>query len=344
MSAPAVLTYPTNAELRLIERDLLPVLTMNDPIFKHFPIVDTENDLLMWEFYNNLTGLQGPRGINGDPGRVKQVGAKRFIAEPGYYGEFAEIDEMEITRRRPLGAWTGVTDITDLVRLRQDQLLNREINRIRTIIWNLVSTGTFSVLAADGTIMHTDSFALQTMPAAVDWRTSGTATPLVDFRNAWKLHRGHSIDFGRQAEAMMNMNTFDYLVSNTNQDDLAGRRVTGLLSPLNLGEINSILLGENLPTVVQFDDGYYDDNGNFQLYIPDGVVIIIGRRENGSTLGEYRKTRNANNPNFAPGSYVQVVDSINGDKPIPRKVWVHRGHNGGPVLYYPNGVIVMSVY
>jgi len=37
------------------------------------------------------------------------------------------------------------------------------------------------------------------------------------------------------------------------------------------------------------------------------------------------------------------VDSLNTGTPVPRKIDVHRGHNGGTVIFYPKGVISMKV-
>lgn len=340
-------TYPTNLELREIEQELLPVLTMNDPLFEHFPIVSVQEDILAWEAYDSFKGLQGARGLNGDPTRVRSIGANRYIMEPGYYGEFAVIDEKDLTRRRPIGQFTGPVNIDDLIRRKQDQLLNREIMRIKQINWGLVTTGQFSVLTEGGVIVHTDKYSIRTATAAVSWSTYATATPLKDFRAVALLSRGTSVDFGAGAKAYMNRTTFNHMIANVNDHDLDGRRTSGLKTPMNLEEVNRLLLGEGLPQIEVFDQGYLADNGTpeglFTLFIPDGVVVIIGQRTNGSRLGEYRMTRNANNPNMEPGSYVYVVDSANTGNPVPRQIAVHRGHNGGPVMFYPNGVVVMNV-
>lgn len=340
---PGEFTYPTNLELREIEADLVPVLTMNDPIFGHFPITPVQEDLLAWETDGNITGLQGARGLNGSPTRVKAIGSKRYLAEPGYYGEFDVIDEKELTRRRPIGQFSGTVNITDLVRKRQDKLLSREITRIRKIIWDLVTAGKFQVLDGEGQIIHTDSFNVQTYAAAVAWSDAANAVPLANFRGVQLLSRGSSVAFDGGAKAYMNRTTFNEMVSNTNTNDIAGRRTSGLNTVLNLEEINRVLMGESLPQVVIMDDTYEDDDGNVQLYIPNDTVVVIGRRTTGSLLGEYRMTRNANNPNMDPGSYIYVVDSLETGTPVPRQITVHRGHNGGPVLFHPSGIVVMSV-
>jgi hypothetical protein len=340
---PSEFLYPTNIELRTIEQDLLPVLTNNDPIFTHFPITSVNDDLLAWEAYDNFKGLQGVRGLNGEPGRVKSIGAKRYIAQPGYYGEFATIDEQDLTRRRPLGTFAGTVDITDLVRQKQDQLLNREIMRVRSIIWGLVTTGTFSVLSDGGNVVHTDKYTFQTATAAVPWATVATATPIKDFQAIQLLSRGTSVQFDSGASAYMNRTTFNNLINNTNSNDLDGRRATQIKAVMNLDELNRVLLASGLPQVEIFDDGYYNDAGTWTQFIPDGKVVVVGRRTNGANLGEYRMTRNANNPNMEPGSYVKVVDSADTGNPVPRLITVHRGHNGGPVMFYPNGVVILTV-
>jgi hypothetical protein len=69
-------------------------------------------------------------------------------------------------------------------------------------------------------------------------------------------------------------------------------------------------------------------------------VVVIGNRRDGQPIGEYRMTRNANNPGAAPGPYMKIVDDPD---EVPRTVAVHDGHSGGPVVYYPSAIAVMTV-
>lgn len=333
--------YPTSAELREVEQTLIPRLTQEDPIFDLFPIVDKDDHRLIWEQKDNYKGLQQVRGLAGQPARVKRVGAKRYDMEPGVYGEFIPLDEKELTIRRRYGTFGEPVSIADLVREAQDQLLVRRVDRARWILWTLLGYGTFSVPAPNGAIVHTDSFPIQTYTASVPWSTVATATPLANFRAIQLLGRGQSANFGTGAIAFMNRTTFNRMVSNTNATDIAGRRTSGLLTVLNLKEINGVLAGEGLPMVVIYDEGYIDDNDVFQLYIPDGVVIVVGQRPAGQKVGEYRMTINLNNPNGQAGAYTRVIDHIN-DR-VPRSIEVHDGHNGGPVLWFPGAVIRMNV-
>jgi hypothetical protein len=285
--------------------------------------------------------LQQLRGINGAPPVTKKVGAKRYQVEPGVYGEYELIDEREITRRRQYGSLTQNVDVADLVMYAQDRLLGRRLDRIEWMIWTLLTTGTFSVPTQTGSVSHTDSYTLQTYTASPAWSTTATATPLMDFRNVKLKGRGHSVDYGSQAQAFMNSTTANRLYSNTNSADLYGRRTQGLGTYNSPDQINQLLIGDNLPQIIEYDHGYLDDEGTFQLFIPTGTVVVVGRRPANQPLGEYIFARNAQNPGVAPGPYMKVIDR--GEDNVPRNIEVHDGHSGGVALYYPSAIVVMSV-
>lgn len=331
--------FPTNQELKVVEQDKIHALSMADPIFEHFPVVNVDSHVLSWEQRDNYQGLQQVRGLNGMPKRVNAIGGRRYTMEPGVYGEFMPIDELELTTRRQWGTHGDAIDISDLVMEKQDQLLARRTDLIKSILWNLVTSGTFTVLNDQGKQLYAGTFPLQTAAAAVAWGTSATATPLKDFRAVQLLARGRSVSFGGQAKAYMNRVTFNKLVSNTNTADIAGRRTSGLQTVLNLNEINAVLMGEDLPQVVIHDEGYINDSGTFVPFIANDKVVVIGARPGGQALGDYAFTRNANNPNMEPGAYTKVNDEVD---EVPRRIVVHDGHNGGPRIYFPGAIVILS--
>ncbi len=332
--------FPSAVVLQQINQELAPRLMANRRAFDLLPTRDVDAHLLEWEQKDNYLGLQQVRGLNGEPSRVKQTGGKRYQMSPGIYGEYELLDELQLTTRRQWGSFSGgPIDVTDLVREAQDKLLQRRLDRIEKMIWDLVIAGTFSV--ADGnTVLHTDSYTTQTASAAVPWATVATATPLADFRAIQLKSRGYSVNFGAQAKAYMNRSTMNALLSNTNQADLAGRRTAGLGTYQSTEQVNTLLAMDDLPQLVVYDDGYYDDASSFQLFIPNNKVAVIGARRDGDPIGEYRYTRNANNPGMAPGPYMKVVDDPD---EVPRSVAIHDGHNGGCVIYHPAAIVVATV-
>lgn len=354
--------FPTSQQITAIAQEKLPVLQMNDPIFTQFPIVSKPWVNLRWEQMDSFKGLQQLRGIGGEPNRVAKVGAKSYLMEPGAYGEFQTIDEKELLERRPLGSWDGFVNISDLVMTAQDQLLNRRINRIKWILWQLLTTGRFYVPlvtapstggATPGSAGHSDQwisvtglgqYGFQSATSAVAWDTYATATPLQDFRAIKLLARGRSVDFGPGATAYMNQSTFNHLIRNTNAADFGGKRAMNqTFSTLtSVSDVNRVFLDADLPQIAIHDDGYIDDNGVFQLYIPTGTCVVVGKRVNGDPLGNYVYTRNMVNGG-EPGPYMFVNDyNAAPIRRVPPSIEVHDGHNGGPVLYYPSAIVRLT--
>jgi hypothetical protein len=340
---PVTYVYPSSAELRTVEQSLLPTITADDPIFSILPIEEVEDTRLIWEIEGDYTGLQQPRGINGQPGIVAEIGTNRLSADPGVYGEYMMLDEEDLLRRRQFGTWNQRINLDDLVARIQVRLLDRRIARLKYIGWTLVTTGAFSVSGPNGVVLHKDQFTLQSYTASVAWATTATATPLADFRAMKLKQRGYSLDFGAGATAYMNQTTFNAMIANTNTADLYGKRTSGLANVLSLADVNMVLAGEGLPHIQIYEGGYKaDSTGTWTQFVADNKVVVVGARPGNRPLGNYRMTLNLNNnpPMGAPGPYTRVVAVTD---EIPVQVQVHDGHNGGPVLYYPSGIIVASV-
>lgn len=337
-------TFPSAAELLEIEQEKIPVLVQDDELFSLFPMEDADADLLVWDQLDNFVGLQAVRGLGGAPGRVKRVGSKQYQMQPGYYGEFMEITEAELTVRRELGTWGDPVSLDRLVLQLQDQLLSRRLDRIRQIMWTLLTTGTFSVARPSeegGGTVHTDTFSLQNFTANPLWSSTTTSHPLADLRELKLKGRGKGVNFDSRAKIFCNQTTINNVLNSTTATDIFARRQNGLSTINNINEVNELLTKDDLPNFVPYDKGYLNDSGTFVNFIPDGKAVLVGNRITGSAIGKYRMTRNANNPNSAPGPYTRVIDL--GEMQLPRKVVVHDGHNGGPVIYYPGSVVWLNV-
>lgn len=333
--------YPSNFELMTIEREKLPRLTQNRPAFQILPPKNIDAATLVYEQLENIKGLMQVRGLGGDPKSVEAQGLGIKYTEPGYYGEFRTLNEVEMTLRRQYGTMNTPINLSDLVMEAQDQLLERRLNRQELLIWTLLAQGTFTALGSVGQVLHTDSYSIQSYTAGIPWATQATSFPLANLRAVKLLARGTSANFGRQSTLWVNQGTANAMFSNINQNDLGGKREAGLSSVTGIEDINKIYLREDLPQVVVYDEGYFDQSGVFQLYIPNNKAILIGVRQSGTPIGNFQMTRNANNPDFAPGAYMRVIDRL--ETTVPRKVEVHDGFNGGPVLFFPSAVVSMNV-
>jgi hypothetical protein len=338
--------YPTNRELQTIGPAKVARLSAERVGFQIMPMRNVMAGTVEWVQQDNYFGLQQLRGLDGAPTHVKRVGAKTYVYEPGIYGEFQVLTETELTRRAGSVAGDVAIDVGDLVLAAQDQLMGRELDRIEQIIWTLLTTGTFSVLLPSGGTGFTATFSLATYDATT-WATVATATPLKDFRLMRIANAGAGANFGAGATAYMNSTTAANMLGNTNAADLGGRRVEGGNTVQSTSQMNAILAGNDSPRIVEYDEGYYNDSNSFTRYIPDNKVVVVGRRPAGQRIGEYVMTRNANNPGMGPGTYEYVKDKTgngpDGQRQTPPNIEIHRGHNGGPVVYFPGSIIIMDV-
>jgi hypothetical protein len=350
--------YPTSYELRQIEPELVAAQRADRLGLKLMPIRNVNEAQVRWTQDDGAYGLMAYRGLDGAPIRADLPVSKMYAYEPGVLGMFLHVTETELTTRAGgvLEIDSVPISITDLIVQRQNKLIQMELDRIEYNIWTVLQ-GTLRIVneGTNGTqVMYEDSYNVQTYTAAIPWSTTSTATPIRNFQSVQQLGVGRSVDLGGSATAYMNSITFNTLLNNTNASDFGGRRINNGSTVNSLNDINSYLVAQNSPNIVVYDGGYNPRKttttalqvAEFVKYIPDGKVIVIGRRPGNARVGEYVMTRNANNPNFAPGSYSYIKDYANGvnaEKRTPPSIEVHRGHNGGPVLLFPSAIVIMSV-
>lgn len=340
----ATFTFPNTATTTQIANDLVVSLTLDDPIFKLFPITRRNTMNLRWSIKDNYAGVMKLRGMGGEPTSIPRVGENLYETRPGVYGEFGTIDEEEMTARaRGFEELDVKIDVTDLVTDIQGHLQTRMINRVRALLWGLAVTGSYSVPLPQGGIGHTDTYAITTASVTPLWSDAATSTPLRNLRDLQPTYgRGSSTMFGSGAQAWMNSRTANLLLGNTNAADLGGKRDNGGQTIDSLDGINRVFVGQNVPQIMVYDDGYLNDAGTFTLFIPDGKVLIVGQRPNGETPGEFTMVYNAISK--TAGEYSIVVDKSN--QPVVKiapTIEVHQGFSGGPALTRPSQLIVLTV-
>jgi hypothetical protein len=333
-------TYPVPAYFSGIEQQYLPIMDFaRSPFAEIFPFRMLDKGLVVWEQYDNFYGLMSFRGYNGEPIRVKKTGFKQYSMEPGVYGNFSNVDEKEMTERRRFATVNDPTDLTDLTTLEFRKLLQMRIMRIQWIEAQLVTQGQFVVTNGTGTVVHSDGYQQRTYTATTPWSNYTTATPLGDIRGVQLMHRGYSVRFDSSSTLWMNQKQLNYALNNQNPSDLYGRRVDGLSTINTLALLNKFLAGENLPQIGVYDEGYYDDNQVFNLWIPTGSAFVMGKRTSGAPIGGFCYTRNAVNGG-QPGPYSFIkADKL---RDVPPECQVHDGFNGGPVLEFPSALVVLT--
>lgn len=338
-------------ELQEVLQNLIAPDKLTDPLFTDIMTIDsTMASKLVWQQRDNFPGLTNYRGnFDGPFGVVSREGISEFTVLPGPYGDEKPMSGEFLARSAEIGTPGTPMDISEAQGSDVRHLLGRAINRIRKIGWDLVTTGNYQVTNAQGGTVLLNQFNLTPFNVAVAWTNFSTATPLLDLRNAKLRHRGQSASFGRKAKLYINSQDVNSLLSNTNPNDLGAKRVITVgagAQPMTLTDVNRYLLEADLPQIVEYDEGYLDNTGTFNVFIAQGQGVLVGARDMGDPVAKWWFTRNTN---MEQGVRNQVKDrggvgEINvrtivnpyDTNIIPRTVV---DFNGAPAIYFPSAVI-----
>lgn len=351
-------TYPTSATMDMIQPDLMMRGRAGRLGLDIMPIKNRNAGKVRWNQKDNYFGLQQFRGLDGQPLHVIRIGSNTYEYEPGIFGEYIDITETElVSRAGSVDVLATPIDVGDLIQEGEEQLIGRELDRVESSIWTLLTTGTLTIRMDGNTfgqqVAYNDSYTVQTYSPQYPWSNLANATPIRDSQYIQQqgFAAGHSVDFGGAAIMYMNQFTANNMLNNQNTADLYGRKLAIGATINDIADIKGYWAGQNLPRIQVYDDGYQTgplkSGGVFKKYIPNGTAVVIGVRPGGVPIGEYQMTRNASN-GYKPGSYRYVIDRANGggsgnaEKRTPANIEIHRGHNGGPAIYYPSAVLIMS--
>lgn len=336
---PDTFIYPTNRELEEIVQDLTPTLETGRKLLALCPYEYQDTAEIVWEQEDNFYGLMNVRGLNGQPGNVQRVGAKQFKMKPGYYGDYHQLTEDELTESRKIGTLGDTVDIEELVVRRMRHLIVRRLNRCEQTISALFRTGVFQNYAPDGTAVHTDTVTITRRTPGTTWSNLSASTPLADLR-AWKAasERNTSSRFGKDSTLMGTTQTINYLLNNSNAADLGGKRLEVGQTLNSLAGLNDLLAANDLPKLEEYNDVYEPT----LPFIPDGSLIWVGTRPQGGRVASFCGTRNINTGagEDNQGIYSKVVDTV--DREVPRRIFVHHGFNGGIKLMFPSAIQSVS--
>ena len=336
---------PTNFEIQQLQMELFPRYLEGRLGLDILPFKSTDKAEIVLNQPDIFKGLQPFRGLGKPdlhvPNRYNPYGTYCKV-EPGYWGEHDTVGEEVFTKWADPSSCGAALDISMYTTMIQQRLLERRANRIEYNIWQLLAFGRYTALNAAGAVIFEQSFNIQNLSAGVQWTNYAGSFPLRDFRAIQLLGRGTSTRFDQCARAYMNRVTANHMLSNTNVQDIGRIGLSACCDFQSVERVNQQFLAQGLPQFVIYDQGFVNDNDSFQVYIPDGYVIIVGCRPNNVPVGHYWLTRNAAGCTVKSGFHQMIFDTC--DRELPRKVSIHDGHNGGPALEYPRAVVVLRVF
>jgi hypothetical protein len=335
---PTTLELQGAIKLKKLMQLYLPRALESRELLKILPLTKDNSTTLIYERQQLNTGLQGARGLGGRSNAVRKPGMDQFKVQPGYYGDHWMITEEELVNLRDAGTWDDFASYATQAARGTQHLTQRFLDRCEYSIAQMMLTGGFTAADASGVIKHRDLFNVPSYTPATLFSDLANSQPLNYIRDLIPvLELGKSVSF-MKGFMLMSRPTANLILKNQNNADLNGRRLQYGSTVNNLDDYNDLLASNDLPKIKVYDGGYYADPPGtaptFARFITNGAIVLVGVREDGEQLGEYRMTRAAQNENSAPGEWYQVEDRRSKD---PCQVILRSGHNGGPVPYYLEG-------
>lgn len=310
---------------------------------KLMPIVNVNEVTLEYERNAVTRGLQFARGIGGTPGPVNKPGFESRTVSPGYYGDAYRINEKELIDKREVGSWTEFDSEGKQTGRASEFLTQRYLDRVENNIFTFLLTGGFEAKNIQGVPYYQPVYDVDAVTPGTLFSDLANSTPrrYLQDRIATLHQRGFSVRFDK-GWMVMSSKTAITMLNNTNANDIGGRRFDMGQTTNSFKEMNQLFVANGIPEATIYDEGYFPETGSFSLHVPEGKILLIGVRQDGEPIGEYRQTRAAQNANSNPGEWYKVVD--NRDREGAPEVVAEAGHNGGPVPYYPEAVEIINAY
>jgi hypothetical protein len=211
-------------------------------------------------------------------------------------------------------------------------LADRYTMLVEKTFWQGVG-GEMSIDTANGSApltVPTGTVQLPVLAGTDVWSDTVNADPLKDIDAARSAFRGTGFS---PKYIVMNQVTYEAFV---NTDSVKAELGEALRS--------AIVMGLDLPTVrgmalQVYDEGYIDDNGTFQNYVPDGVVVFEGVSPVAQAVQRFDCINVDDTTGATYGSFLEVLTDKN---PVQKAVyhsWV-----GAPVFVSPQAFVTQTVF
>lgn len=317
------------------------------------PFVEVWTDRVQWEELDNERGMTAPSNLKTDPKIDVRPGSKLREYRPIPFKETDVIGEDELLQARQTGTLGGVVDLHELVgrvlRARSD----KTYIRAEWLRWQSLQGG-FEI--NENGVYVSETFPIQTYDTDVDWDDRANATPLRD-DNAVALMFDGTGASAEGAIAYCNQKTLNWRLENANAEDLGGYRADNTNLTFDLEQMNKIAVRRGTPQYKLYNKGFHDRNGDYEKFIADGNVVVVGNRGS-QKVGDFAMTpsfHRTKNGMPAPGFFnvlevngrgnAGVVEVSSADLGAGKNPRIENtgGVYGGTRIKFPRSVIKMIV-
>ena len=305
--------WPTRQELTAFAEERARREEACRDIFKHVPIVATDDTKLRWDSFQPPTGLTGG-GVTGGLAVRDRLFVFACEADPSPYGGCMVLSDDEL-----IGVRRGDLCGHEVVYEKAQLLVLQRFDRIEATCWERL-TGRPGV-------------------ARRPWNRAGS-DPLGDLNPHGRpapLDRPHAphVRYDRHGVAYANSTVTDAFLRRYGRVVSRGPRYNERYQEA----LDGLTRSAGTARLVRHDAGYIDAAGAFRPFVPDGVAVLFGWHLTGLVpVGEYRMTVNADRPDLKGGSYTRCAVVYPEGRPAVRDT-----HNGGVVVWWDDAVATLQV-
>ncbi len=335
-----VLQFPTTQEIthivrnRVMDQSLF-IGRQFCPVVSEF-VLDIQYDVLEASF-----GMTQPHQIGTEPKtiQVPTIETKRFGT--GYWKESVRINEAELLYARQAGTYNQRAG-RDLVAQRSIHMDTRLETRLEWLVWQTVVNGLLDIkdkdvrYKVDYKIPNKNKIDIS-KDATRKW-SHPDADPIADLNDWLLLYRGTG---AKPKRAYFNATVAKVLSANNKFRELLKRYNVQLTGLTNVAEGLKVLI-PNLEFVM-YDEGYLDENKTFQMFIPDGQMVIIGDYPSEKMM-DFVSTMSLHNGGLdkpQPGKFALVEDKSQAEKNPYIDLTV--GIYGLPRVFHPDWIVSVKV-
>lgn len=353
--AGIIYKYPTNVSLDMVTQEYV---AQTDKLRGEelMPFEDTATQTVQWDELDAERGMTAPHVMGTDPKIDVRPGSRLREFEPIPFKETDLVKENELLKARQFGTIGGVVDINAMcgriAKARVDK------NRLRAE-WTRWQAFRGQLTIIENGVRVSEAFPVQQFTPIIPWDDRKLATILRDTNAMKRMFRGTGASI-KGAVAIGNSLTIATVIENNNPDDLGKFHGANFSeATYSVEDANKLLTKRSLFTLEENDDGYIDENGDFQTWLHDGELIIFGMRPAGQKLGKWLMTptlHRQKNGMPAPGMF-EIIE-VNGMPSIGSttvnlgqlgmhknpKIEITGGLYGGPTLFYPRSIIKVNAF
>lgn len=347
--AGLIYTFPTAVEADVMTQEYF--IERDKFIGEEFlPFEEKFTSKVRWDELDNVRGMTAAHKMGTDPQIDAREGSRTREYTPIPFKETDVITEEELLLARELGTLNNVVNIDSLVARTIRDREDKNFIRAESLRWQAL-TGRIDI--NENGVRVREDFPVQVYDPLVEWDQHATATPLRDMAAASLLLIGTGAS-AEGAQAVTRTSTFNHLLENTNDADLRMFRNDAQSVNYDLESVNKILEKRKQPVFRLYDRGFNPEVGDFEFFVPEGEVIIVGNRPRNQKVGAVAMTptlHRIKDGRPAPGMF--SIIEVNGQAAEGmmqfdlNKIGLHKnpkleitgGFYGGPFLRYARSII-----